>query len=439
MTKLIDLFKTLRFTPLFITQFFGAFNDNAFKNALLIWFTYVAAEESNISAPIMVTLAAGVFILPFFLFSATAGQLADKIEKSSLVRKIKIVEIILMVLCGIGFYLKSVPMLLTILFFMGIQSTFFGPIKYSLLPEHLNKDELIPGNALIEGGTFLAILLGTIFGGIVVMLNHGVVLLTVAVILFAIIGCVGGCYIPKTQTYNPDLKIGLNIFHAIWKIIQYARVEKIVWLAILGISWMWFVGAMFLMQFPTYTKGVIVGDERIVTLFLTLFSLGIGVGSVLCNRLLKGQINGRLVPLGAIGMTVCILVFCFASYYYGQKYTPQLNTYDDMISVMQFFDVGLCSWLIVASLFCLSVSTGIFIVPLYAIMQYRSDHRYISRIIAANNIMNSFFMVCASLMSMALFAFGMNVIDILLSVGILSIPFYFMVKKIVKVRLAYAK
>lgn len=447
----LHLLKTRRFLPLFIAQFFGAFNDNAFKNAFLIWFTYEAAQKSGFDAGLMVTIAAGLFILPFFLFSATAGQLADKYEKSFLVRWIKLIEIILMVVAAIGFYLESVNLLLAILFMMGLHSTFFGPIKYSLLPEHLKDNELIAGNGLIEGGTFLAILLGTIFGGVIIRSDSGIELFSVAVILFAVIGLISSQYIPLSPVGDKKLKIGWNIAKETWKIAGYAREERTVWLSIIGISWFWLVGATFLTQFPVYTKEVIGGNEHIVTLFLSIFSIGIGIGSVLCNKLLKGKIDGRLVPYGSIGMTVGIILFYLFSSLYIADHTSwiatkshpdffKLNSFpnalpDKMLGIMEFLTFTKYGWLILASLLVLSVCGGVYIVPLYAIMQHRSDNKYISRIIAANNVMNALFMVLASVIIVYLYSIGLSVNKILLAAGIGNIFVFLIVRKIVKARL----
>lgn len=423
------LLKSSRFLPLFITQFFGAFNDNIFKNAFLIWFIYDASQKLNISAEIMVALASGLFILPFFLFSALAGQVADKFEKSKLVRIIKIAEILIMSCCFIGFHFANIYLLLLLLFGMGIHSTFFGPIKYSLLPEHLNDDELISGNALIEAGTFLAILLGTIFGGIMIRSHNGVTIISAAVVLFAFIGYTSSRFIPKSQTSDPKLKISFNLFAQTWKIIQQARAVNTVWLSILGISWFWFVGATFLSQFPIYTKNLISGDEHIVTLFLAIFSIGVGIGSVTCNKLLKGKIDGRIVPLGSIGITIGILIFVTASHFYQSSVSL-----DHLISLTEFLALSPYSWLIVFGLFTISVFCGIYIVPLYALMQHKAEGKYVSRVIAANNIFNAGFMVLASIYMTTLFAFHLSVLQLFLSVGVANVAVFFIVRRIVNKR-----
>lgn len=435
----LQLLQTRRFLPLFITQFFGAFNDNAFKNAFLIWFTYDVATRTGENAPMMVTIAAGLFILPFFLFSATAGQFADKYEKAWLTVRIKAVEIVLMLASALCFYLESVNGLLVILFLMGAQSTFFGPIKYSLLPEHLHEDELIGGNGLIEGGTFLSILLGTIFGGLIIRTHYGVELLSACVIAFSVIGWWGSRFIPASPVGDAQLNISWNIARETWKIIGFARMERTVWLSIIGISWFWLIGATFLTQFPTYTKEVVGGNEHIVTLFLTLFSVGIGVGSVLCNKLLKGQINGRLVPHGCIGMTIAIVLFVAISHLYMQEHAAYVQQNGEtMLDLKDFFAVGFSSYGIMASLLMLAICSGLYIVPLYTIMQHRSDDHFLARIIAANNVMNALFMVLASLGALGLFACGLKVTEVLLVVGLLNIPVFFVIRGAVRKRLNHA-
>ena len=432
--NLTHLLRSRRFLPLFITQFFGAFNDNAFKNAFLIWFTYDAALQNGLDAPTVVTLAAGLFILPFFLFSATAGQVVDKYEKSWLTRRIKMAEIILMLACGIGFYLQSVNFLLLVLFLMGVQSTFFGPIKYSLLPEHLKDEELIAGNALIEGGTFLSILLGTIFGGLVINTEHGVAFISVAVVVFAVVGWLSSRHIPTAPVGEAGLKIGWNIARETWRIIGFAREERTVWLSIIGISWFWLVGATFLTQFPVYTETVLYGNEHIVTLLLTMFSVGIGIGALGCNALLRGEINGRLVPFGCAGISLAIGCFVAASRWYASAVAVP----EDYLGLAAFWAMGSPAWAVLVSLLFLSIVAGIYIVPLYAIMQHRADSKHLARVIAANNVLNALFMVVGSVAVLVLYGLKLDVVNVLLAVGIANIPVYFVVRMIVKRRLDHA-
>jgi len=423
MQNQFHLLKSKKFLPLFITQFFGAFNDNVFKNAFLIWFTYDISQKLDMNPQIMVTIASGLFVLPFSLFSALAGQIADKFEKSKIVRIIKIAEILIMLFSFIGFYFENIYLLLVLIFLMGVHSTFFGPIKYSLLPEALKNDELIIGNALIEGGTFLAILLGTILGGVVVRSQNGIEIISATVLLFAVIGYISSRFIPKTPISDLNLKIDFNIFSQTLKIIGYAKKENTVWLSIVGISWFWFIGITFLSNFPIYTKNIINGDEFIVTLFLAIFSIGIGMGSVMCNKLLKGKINGKFVPLGSIGISIGILAFCISSHFY--------QTPENIISIGEFFTNSCQSYLIILSLLTIAIFSGIYIVPLYAIMQYRSDNQYLSRIIAANNVMNALFMVASSFVIIALIKINLTLLQIFLTLAIFNIFVFCFIRKIV--------
>ncbi|CAI2718446.1 acyl-[ACP]--phospholipid O-acyltransferase [Nitrospina watsonii] len=409
----LNLLWSQRFFPLFVTQFLGAFNDNLFKNALVILITYVAAERAGLNAQMMITAAAGIFILPFFLFSATAGQLADKYEKSQLVRVIKFVEIILMMGAAYGFYIGSVNLLMTILFLMGTQSAFFGPIKYGILPELLLEDELIGGNALIEAGTFISILVGTIIGGLLILREGGVWMVSGIVITLAGVGFAGSLFIPKRVAAAPKLKVDYNIFRETWNIVAYSRKNRDVFLSILGISWFWLIGATFLAQFPTYGKDIIGGNEELVTLFLTVFSVGIGIGSLLCNRLLKGEIVATYVPLGMLGMTVFIIDLYFAS----QQTFIASGT--EMIGAGQFL-THFSSWRILFDMFMISMCGGLYIVPLYAILQSRSETTHRSRTIASNNVLNALFMVVSAIGTAVMLQIGFDITKVFLTLAILN-------------------
>jgi len=419
-----NFLKSKRFLPLFITQFFGAFNDNVFKNAFLIWVTYDVVNKIKLDPQIMVTIASGLFILPFFLFSALAGQVADKYEKSHLSQIIKIAEILIMIFSFVGFYFENIYLLLTLMFLMGVHSTFFGPIKYSLLPETLESHELVGGNALIEGGTFLAILLGTIFGGLVIRSQNGIEIISGCVVLFAVIGYLSSRFIPKSLVSDSGLKISFNIFRQTWEITNYAKKEETVWLAIIGISWFWFIAMTFLSQLPTYTKNIVGGDEFVVTLFLSILSIGIGIGSAICNKILKGKIDGRLVTIASISITIAILILCYGSYFYHMP--------DHLISLKEFFTSGLNAWLIIFGLLAMAVFSGMYIVPLYAIIQYRSDAKYLSRIIAANNVLNALFMIFSSIFMVVLLKIGFSLLQIFLAIALLNILVFFIIRNIVK-------
>ncbi len=407
------LLKTQRFLPLFLTQFLGAFNDNIFKNALIILITYSVAENSALSPQIMITIAAGIFILPFFLFSATAGQLSDKYNKAKLIQVIKFIEILLMVCASIGFFLNSISLLLIVLFLMGAQSAFFGPVKYGILPDQLHQDELIGGNALVEAGTFISILIGTILGGLLILTDEGSAIISALVISVSLIGWLCSLYIPATQAAAPQLTLKYNIFIETHAIIQHVRQNPVVFRSILGISWFWLFGATFLSQFPTFTKDIIGGNEQVVTLFLAIFSIGIGIGSLFCNKLLKGEIAATYVPLGILGMTIFTVDLYFAS---GNVTTRNEAA---LIGILTYLD-AFTHWRILIDLLGLAVCGGIYIVPLYAIIQNHTEAAYRSRTIAGNNIMNALFMVASAVGISLMLANNFSVTEVFLTIAILN-------------------
>jgi len=380
------LLKEKRFLPFFLTQFFGAFNDNVFKNALVIMIAFKVAGNSDM----LVNLAAALFILPFFLFSAIAGQIADKFEKSGLIRKIKLVEIIIMLTAAIGFYINNIPLLLSVLFFMGFQSSLFGPVKYGYLPQHLHKDELVGGNGLIESSTFISILIGTILGGILIALDS-ILPIAISVICIAIAGYTSSQFIPKTPAASSEIKLSFNIFKATYKNIKFLPSNKVVFLSILAISWFWFYGSVFLMQIPNFSKKILFGDEAVVTWMLSMFSIGIGVGSLLCEKLSGKRVEIGLVPLGAIGLAIFGWDLAISS----QAWPSFAETMD----FQQFWALD-GSFRILFDLAMIGVFGGLYIVPLYALVQERSDPKHLSRVIAGNNIINALFMVAAAVLAM---------------------------------------
>jgi len=395
-----DLLAQRRFAPFFWTQFLGAANDNIYKNALIIFVAYHAAAQTTLDANTLVNLAAGLFILPFMLFSATAGQLADKYEKSRLIRFIKVLEIGIMVVGAVGFLLPSLVLLFVALFLMGVHSTLFGPVKYAILPQHLRNDELVGGNGLVEMGTFVAILLGTIAGGLLVAVpGVGPVLAGCAAIGVAIAGWLVSRAIPLTPAVAPALAINWNPVTETWRNIRFAYGNRIVWLSMLGISWFWFYGATFLTQFPNFAKNVLGGDEHVVTFLLALFSVGIGTGSLLCERLSGRKVEIGLVPFGSIGLTVFAVDLWFA--------TSDMQAIS-LVGVAEFL-AGPGHWRVVLDLVLIGLFGGFFIVPLYALIQERSDPAYRSRIIAANNILNALFMVAGALAAAALLGNGLSI------------------------------
>ena len=358
-----------RFGPFFATQFLGAFNDDVFKNALLILIAFqvvgVGSSDSNTS----INLAAGIFILPFFLFSASAGQLADKYEKSFLIRLIKLFEISIMICAAVGLYLRSVPFLIGVLFLMGTQSALFGPVKYGILPQLLGDDELIGGNGLVGMGTFMAILLGTMAGGLLVGIPDGG---TIAVgMIIVAIACMGywvSRSIPPVPTVDPGLKVNWNALTETWRIIQFTRQSRTVFLSVIGISWFWFFGATYLAQFPNFTRVVLHGNEQVVTLLLALFSVGVGVGSLFCERLSGRMVELGLVPFGSIGLTVFGIDIFFA--------VPDAAA-GELVGAIQFLQAP-GSWRVSADVILIGLFGGFYVVPLYALVQQRSKASHIA-------------------------------------------------------------
>jgi len=396
------LLRTRRFLPLFITQFLGAFNDNVFKNALVVLLTFHAAQWTTLPAGILANLAAGVFILPFFLFSATAGQLADKYDKARLARLVKVLEVGIMLVAGVGFWLTSLAWLFAALFLLGCHSTLFGPIKYALLPQHLKHEELLGGNALVEAGTFVAILLGTLGGGLLAGAGEPLYI-AFAGALVALAGYLASRAIPEAPAPAPDLAIQPNPLAETWRCLGFARENPVVFKSILGISWFWLYGALFLAQFPAYAKNVLGGGETVVTLLLATFTLGIGLGSLACERLSGRRIELGLVPFGSIGLTLFALDLALAS-----PATLPAGAPLALADLLAQPGIGR----ILADLGLIGLFGGFFIVPLYALVQQRSRAELRARVIAANNIMNALFMVAGSLVASGLLAAGLGIADL---------------------------
>lgn len=394
-----------RFLPLFITQFLNAFNDNVFKNAFVILITF-SLTQTRANEQLMISIIGGVFILPFLLFSATAGQVADKYEKSQLVRYIKFAEILIMLIGSLGFYFQQVAILLFTLFLLGMHSTFFGPIKYAMLPEHLQKQELIAGNALIEAGTFLAILLGQVLGGSLILTTYGILAISLTLLSIALGGWLSSLSIPQTRRAAPHITITANIFKETWRIMALVRKKSKVHAAITGISWFWFIGATFITQFPTFTKITLFSNASVFTLFLTVFSLGIGVGSLFCNSLLRGKITANYAPLCLLGMSLFILIIYFI--------IPRDNaSVDHLLTLMEFFHSRL-HLLIIIALFLMSACAGLFVVPLYAYLQEHTDRHERSRMLAGNNIINALYMVASAVYTIILSALGLTMTQLFL-------------------------
>ena len=418
MEKNEHLLGTRRFLPMFVTQFFGALNDNVYKQALLLVITYGWINQQSASVSTLNNLAALLFILPYFIFSATAGQIADKYERSQLVRGIKILEIVIMLIGSAGFLLGHLWLLLMALFLMGVHSTFFGPIKYAILPEILKPNELMSGNALFQSGTSMAILIGMILGGAVISASDGnLVWISLTVVTIAVLGYISSRFVLKQNVTSPDIKIDWNFFRTSFQTLKYAKSLPIIFMILLGNSWYWFYGATYLTQIPQLTQQNLHASENVVSLLLTFFSVGIGVGSLLCRRIGGTEVNLKMVPIGAIGLTV------FAFYLAASlAFVPERS--GDLLGLKEVFTQGWSYYHVMLAVTLLGISGGFYIVPLYAMMQAFSPRSHRARVVAANNILNAVFMVSSAIFSIIILSIFKIDIKILFSItAILSAIF----------------
>ena len=402
-----NLLAQRRFGPYFSTQFLGAFNDNVYRNAFAILVTYFLVKENQ---ALILNIALVAFILPYFLFGAIAGQLADKYEKSWLIRKIKVAEIIIMLLGCVTLYFQHVPSMLGILFALGTQSAFFGPIKYSILPQHLQEHEIMNANAYVESGTFLAILFGTIVGGFLASDVAYINYLMIAIVSFSIMGWLSSRGIPSAAAAASDLKISLNMFNSSKDIIKSAYKDRRVFKSILAISWFWFFGSVLLTQFPIFAEKVLMGDAVVATILLATFSIGTSLGAFACSIFSRGRVEIGLIPFGGFGMSYFAWHLSNASF----PATETLRSVSEVLALPGISGV-------VLNLTMTALFSGLFIVPLYAYIQTRSDEAQRSRVIAVNNIINAVFMVCAGVMAAVLLQLDLTVLDVFKVVAILNL------------------
>ncbi|MBH0096264.1 MFS transporter [Psychrobacter sp. NZS113] len=418
MANQFQLFKHRRFSAMFFTQFLGAFNDNVFKQALILVLTYTAASQLGMEVSILNNLAAMLFILPYFLFSALAGQIADKYEKSKLTQLIKLLELVIMAIAAVGFVFEWYALLFVALFLMGTHSTFFGPIKYAYLPQAMKEDELVGANGLFQMGTSLAILLGMIIAGVLTQLSQSLYWISVTVLIVAVLGYLAARYIPTMPAMQPSLKINWNIFTTSLATVRYLYSLPFLFCVILGNSWFWFYGATFLTQMPELSKVILHGDESVVIFLLTLFSVGVSIGSLLCKSLTKNQVSLRLLPFGIAGLSI------FAIDLYFSLSGLNINVSNDtFLSVSDL--VGMSgSWRVFADLFFLGFSGGLYIVPLYASMQAYAPKSHRARIIGANNIFNAIFMVTSAIFAIIILnTLALSMPQLFLATGLLNIAF----------------
>ena len=391
-SPLVQLLTARRFAPLFVTQFLGAFNDNLLKSAMGIVVTFRLAEQSGMDSASLVMLAGAVFIAPFFLFSGASGTLADRVDKSYIARIVKVAEIVIMTVGAVGLWLESVPLLFAALFFLGTHSTVFGPIKYALLPQHLHEDELVAGNALIEAGTFLAILFGTILGGSVVLLAQGALVVGGCGVVCALLGWVAARQIPPAPSSAADAPRPRLLRDTI-AVVGHVTSRPALLLPILAVSWFWLFGATVVSGLPAFAKDVLFANEQVVTMMLALFAVGVGVGSIVAERLLHGEVSARFVPIAAAAMAFFAWDLHAASA--GRPSVPELATVSAFLRAPG-------SWRILVDLVGVAMAGGLFTVPLYAILQHESEPAHRARVIAANNIINALAMAIAAVGAAAL-------------------------------------
>ena len=410
MQKDEQLMRSRRFLPMFLTQFLGALNDNVYKQALLLVITYGWIQQNFASVSTLNNLAALLFILPYFIFSATAGQIADKYERSQLIRLLKTLEIVIMLIALVGFLIGNIWLLLLSLFLMGTQSTFFGPIKYAILPEVLKPHELMSGNAIFQSGTSIAILLGMILGGTVIALSQGAMIwISLTVLLIAALGYVCSRFILVQKIPAPDLKVDWNFFRTSIQTLKYAKSLPLIFTILLGNSWYWFYGATYLTQIPQLTQQNLHASENVVSLLLTLFSVGIGVGSLLCRKIGGAAVNIKMVPFGMIGLTVFAFYLAAAL-----SWVPTHST--TVLGIADVFQNGGSYYHVMLAVTLLGISGGFYIVPLYAMMQAYSPRSHRARVVAANNILNAVFMVSSAIFSIIILSVLQIDIKILFSI-----------------------
>ena len=408
------LLRQRRFGPFFLTQFLGAANDNLFKFAFTVLVTY-HLQVSWLPAQMAGLVIGALFILPFVLLSATAGQWADKHDKAFIMRAVKLLEVGIMVLAGIGFWLELVPLLLGCVFLMGLHSTLFGPVKYAYLPQHLSERELTGGNGMVEMGTFVAILLGNVTGGLLMALpDVGRELVGAACLGVAVLGWLTARAIPASPSSDPGLQINWNPVSETWRNLKLAAQYPSVFRSLLGISWMWFFGAVFLAQFPSFARDVLGGDEHVASLLLVVFSVGIAVGSLLCETFSHRHVEIGLVPIGAVGMTV----FAFDLYLASRGLHRGAGA--ALLGVGEFIAQS-AHWRVMADLALLAFSAGLYSVPMYALIQLRAQPSHRARIIAANNILNALFMIVSSVLAGALLGAGFSIPEVFGATAVLNV------------------
>jgi len=407
-----------RFFPLFWTMFLGALNDNFFKNALIILITYRGISLMDLPSSALVAMAGGIFILPFFLFSATAGQLADKLSKTTLIRVTKITELFVMLVATLGFYTGNYLLLLVTLFLMGTQSTFFGPLKYGIIPQLLGRSELVTGNAFIGGGTFLAILIGTILGGLSISAKDPILVVSLGVMVVSVLGIIFSFFIEDVEPMDPEVKPDFTFVRPTMDILKLTMSDSKIFHTCIGISWFWFLGAAILSLLPALCKDIFYSSEKVGTMFLASFTIGMGIGSFFAERLSQRRPEVGMAPLALLGMSF----FMFDLAYCGLNFSKPVSS--ELLNLSQFFTYDYSLRALIDLLF-VSIFGGMYIIPQFTFLQDYTPRNILSRIIAGNNILNSLFMVSAAILIMVLASSGLNIPKIFIILAGLNFLFSF--------------
>lgn len=408
----LAILKDRRFLGLFVAQFAGAANDNLFKNAMGVLLVFRIGAWGGIGAPILVSLAAGIFILPFFLFSARAGLLADRRSKQRLLRRVKAIELPLALLGALGLWGENTPLLLAALFLLGTQAAFLGPLKYSILPELMAGEEVVAANALVEGGTFLAILAGTIAGGLLILAPGGALVVGGLMLALSLAGIAAAWFVPETPPGDTALKPHPGLFGETRHVLADLALQPLLWRVVLGISWFWYVGATFLAQFPAFARDILCADEQVVTLMLTMFSLGIGAGSMACARLLQGRLSFRPVWLAGLAIAVFSADLAFSAGPVGQA---------DALAGLGAFIQSWTGIRVLVDLALVALAGGFYAVPLYSALQIKAGADRRGRMVGANNIVNAAFMVVSALAGAALLGAGAGILGIFLATALVTL------------------
>ena len=420
----LSLLSHRRFGAVFGCITLSAFNDNYYKNSLVILLTFSLAAKMGIDTAVLISVASAFFILPFFLFSGLAGEIADAMPKHRLVRILKVSEAVLMVAAAAALMVEQTWVLLTILFLIGMQAAFFGPTKYAILPQLLQREELLLGNGLVEGGTFLSILLGTLIGGLLILQPQGKEIVAGTLVLVSLLGVYAAWRVPETAIASPGMKINYNVFQSTWKMVRHALDNPHLSVPIMGISWFWAIGATYLTQLPVFTKDVLGGNEMVVTLFNGVFTIGIALGSFICPWLVERMHARNLSPLALTGVFLFGMDLCWV----GTHVAPP--TADALMGLVAYLTASADHLRIALDLFLMAACGGIFIVPLYTQLQIQSSPDERARTIASNNVVNALFIASASVLASVLFAQHFTVLHVLLIFGLLNVPVIVLLRRL---------